>query len=255
MTTREHEINRTAWDARACAGYGQVSRASRWLDAWHNCTAFFRATELAWLGNVTDKKVCVLGSGDNIAVFALAGMGADVTSVDISGEQLRIASERAGEAGANIRFVRADVTDLGTLADETFDIVYTGGHVSVWVSDLGAYYREAVRILAPGGQFIINEYHPFRRGLWLETDRPYRYYERGPDIYDQAQYLPGHEPGSLPSYEYHWTVADYINAVIGAGAVIVAVDEVGDGKEHWEDADMTGLPLCFMVHAKKVILL
>ena len=45
-----------------------------------------------------------------------AGMGAQVTSVDISQTQLDIAAGRARELGLAINFVRADVTDFDWIA-------------------------------------------------------------------------------------------------------------------------------------------
>src|SRR5215472_15198346 len=112
-------------------------------------------SELAWLRDVAGKKIAVLGSGDNQVVFALAGMGALVTSVDISKRQIEIARSRATALGLQVEFVQADVVDLSMLADATFDIVYTGGHVAVWVSDLRRYYAEAARILKPGGLLTV----------------------------------------------------------------------------------------------------
>ena len=91
----------------------------------------------------------MLGSGDNQVVFALAGMGAAVTSVDIS--EIEAARSRAAALGLQIEFVQADVVDLSGLGDATFDAVYTGGHVAVCVSDLRRYYGEAARILKSDG--------------------------------------------------------------------------------------------------------
>ena len=90
------------------------------------------------LGNLEYKKVCVLGSGDNLATFALAGLGAQVTSVDISQAQLDVGAIRAKQLGLQVDFVQADVCDLSAVTLE-FDVVYTGGHVAVWVSDLQKY--------------------------------------------------------------------------------------------------------------------
>ena len=73
-------------------------------------------------------------------VFVLAGMGASVTSVDVAQQQLDIAQRRAREFGLAVEFVRADVTDLAAFANNSFDVVYTGGHVTVWVADLSSYY-------------------------------------------------------------------------------------------------------------------
>jgi len=118
---------------------------------------------LEYLDGLSGTRVCVLGSGDNQVVFALAGLGAAVTSVDISQNQLDIAMKRSDELGLMVSFVRADVTDLSSLATASFDVVYTGGHVAVWVADLAKYYSEAARILRPNGLYVVNEYHPFRR--------------------------------------------------------------------------------------------
>ena len=136
---------------------------------WRKCpagpTIALSHQELKHLGVVSGKDVIVLGSDDNLVVFALTGMGARVTSLDISQKQLDTAAERADELGLDVAFVRADVVDLSPIEDESFDLVYTGGHVAVWVSDLKTYYSEACRILRSGGMFMVSEYHPFRR-IW-----------------------------------------------------------------------------------------
>ena len=253
MPHEMHEDNRRVWNISARAGYGQVDTTRDWRACHADAARFFAPQELAWLKDVAGARACVLGSGDNLAVFALAGMGARVTSVDISEEQLRVAAGRADEVGARIEFVRADVTDLGVLATGTFDLVYTGGHVAVWVSDLNAYYREAVRILKPGGLFVVNEYHPFRR-LWKQERGGLRleagYLERGPFHYDRAD-LPGVEPGELTSHEFHWTVGEFVRAVRDAPARLLDVDEFGDDAESWEEADLAGLPRCLMIVGRK----
>jgi ubiquinone/menaquinone biosynthesis C-methylase UbiE len=68
-----------------------------------------------------------------------------------------------------VDFVRADVVDLSELPDATFDVIYTGGHVTVWVSDLWRYYGEAARILKSHGLLIVSEYHPFRN-VWSDSE-------------------------------------------------------------------------------------
>ena len=95
------------------------------------------------------KRVCQICSGDNLAAFALAAMGAKVTSVDQSEIQLEIARERARELGLAIRFVRSDVAAMGEVEAETHDLVcYTNG-VMVWLSDLSGVFGEVRRILRP----------------------------------------------------------------------------------------------------------
>jgi SAM-dependent methyltransferase len=251
---RFHEANRRVWNAAARAKQGQVDRTRNWRECFRNAGRALTPQELRWLAGVRGKRVCVLGSGDNLAVFAFAGRGAKVTSVDISEEQLAIAARRAAEVGATIRFVRADVTDLTSLRSGAFDTVYTGGHVAVWVSDLRKYYREAVRILKPGGLLMVSEYHPFRR-IWKEKrerlELEFGYFDRGPHTYDRAADFPGARPGALPAHEFHWTVSEYIAAVMRAGAEVVCVEEHGEAPEAWERAPLAGLPQALLIVARK----
>ena len=160
-----HDTNCRRWEAAAASWARRADARGIWRKAHRDPTLALHAAELRWLDSVAGKRVAVLGSGDNQAVFALAGLGAEVTSVDISEAQLAVARERAATLGLEISFVRADVVDLSAFADATFDVVFTGGHVAVWVADLGRYYREAGRILKPGGRLIVSEYHPFHR-VW-----------------------------------------------------------------------------------------
>ena len=105
-----HEMNRRHWDNAAAAwrnfatvtASGSGAPSSRNLPSTATCwnrSADFTTTSGAG--------ACVVGSGDNYAAFALAGLGARVTSVDISQRQLAIAEDRARTLGLDIAFVRA----------------------------------------------------------------------------------------------------------------------------------------------------
>jgi SAM-dependent methyltransferase len=254
MTNEFHEANRRRWDA----GAAQWARRADSREIWRRCPAepelMFSPAELRHLGDLDGRRVCVLGSGDNQAVFALAGLGAHVTSVDISEKQLEVARRRADELGLAVEFLRADVTDLGALDDETFDVVYTGGHVAVWVSDLETYYAEAGRILRQDGLLLVVEYHPFRR-VWrlgigrLEVGAPY--FERGPYVHDLNEDILEPEPGPMKSYEFHWTVSDHVRAVLGAGCRVIDVGEFGEDVGDWEGGPFHGLPEHLMVAGRK----
>jgi SAM-dependent methyltransferase len=250
----KHEANRRRWNAASPSYAAMAERSGSWRKAAQNPAWAFLPRELAILGAVAGKRACVLGSGDNLAVFALAGLGAEVTSVDISEKQLDVARTRAEALGLAVRFVRADVTRLEALRDAEFDLVHTGRHVAVWVTDLRAYYREAVRILAPGGLFLVTEYHPFRR--IFRDDRSAlavaaSYLERGPFCRAAPDGLFDPGPGPHASYESHWTVADFYNAVVEAGCEVTAFDELGDEPEGWEAAPLAGLPQLLLIAARK----
>jgi len=174
-------------------------------------------------------------------------MGAEVTSVDISQAQLDTARERARHLGLDITFVCSDVSQIETLSDNSFDLVYTGGGVCVWISDLDAYYLEGARLLKPGGLFIINDTHPFS-DPWKSNASgsmvlEFGYFDRGPHIYDATQKSPDLLPDSK-QYEFHWTISDRITALL---------------KANWEKSMQTGSrslwqhcrKICFLLQANR----
>ncbi len=241
-----HETNRARWNEWANWWAKRADERGLWKRCHRDPNLALSPGEMRFLADVRDLRVCVLGSGDNEVVFALAGLGAEVTSVDISEEQLKIAEARAHTLGLEITFVRADVTDLKDLEDENFDVAYTGGHVSIWVSDIRRYYAEAVRILKVGGLFVVNEYHPFRR-IWDEEAEGmvsrYPYFGSGPvEHWD--------DEGRL-GIEFHWTVADHIQSILDAGCPLIAVEEYGEGQDDWRKADLSGLPEFILMVGRK----
>jgi len=249
-----HSSNKDRWEAAS----EQWARSADSRGLWRRCPKepelVLSPTELHHLAGIAGRRVCVLGSGDNQVVFGLAGLGALVTSVDISQNQLQVAERRSRELGLSVEFVQADVTDLSRFADGSFDVVYTGGHVAVWVADLVKYYAESARILVLAGLFMVSEYHPFRR-IWRESKTTLevksRYLDRGPFEYDYTENVLSRASGPLKSYEHHWTVADYLNSVIGAGCRILAVDEFGEHVGDWEGAPLAGLPEFLLIVARK----
>ena len=106
------------------------------------------------VGTLSEKDVCVVGSGDNLAAFAFAGMGATVTSVDISEERLSAASKRARHLGLPITFVQADAADLSPIGNEKFNLVFSSQGFFVWIADLQAVFSEICRILRRGGHYV-----------------------------------------------------------------------------------------------------
>ncbi len=264
-----HEDNRSRWNARAGWWRERTDAEGRWQRSHREAEAAFEPSALAAIRehapSLTGRKACVIASGDNCVAFALAGMGAHVTSVDISDEQLRTAADRAAQLGLDMTFVRADVTSMPDVPSDTFDLVSYSRGMMVWLSDLGALFVEVERILRPGGYMIGYDVHPFQRP-WadrtdcIEMEKPY--WESGPfDYLDDS----GGAAGGRSSHEYHWTLADILNALCDSGLRLegIAEDPVSDlgfwrtedtSPEllaDWRHNPLAGLPAWLTLTARK----
>jgi SAM-dependent methyltransferase len=219
---RHHEANRQHWDDTLAKVFqdqddegGVWRRCVEEQDVAFDCPILPLIDELS--GSLDGKRVCVIASGDSHSCFAFAGMGAEVTSVDQSIEQLKTAEKRAEILGVSIRFVLSDVADMNKVDDESFDLVCSTNGFFVWVSDLGGVFSEVSRILRPGGHYIFHDIHPFQRP-WgkdmtkLEVERPYGHGE------------PLHVDGK-PAYSFHWTMSDLLNGLIDSGLTPRRIEE------------------------------
>ena len=142
-----------------------------------------------------------------MAAYALSGLGAAVTSTDISEERLKLAADRADILGVSIDFVRSDAADLGFADDSTFDRLLHKW-LFVWIAKLGAVFREVSRILKPGGAYVFYDIHPFMRPwkeqvMPIEMEKPY--WDTGP-----------FQESADGSYEFNWTLADLLNPLAQA---------------------------------------
>src|ERR1700730_17289713 len=122
MADQFHEANRRRWDAGSASWAHHADTRGIWRKCHRDPSLALHSAELRWLSDVSGKSVAVLGSGDNQVVFAVSGLGAKITSVDISEQQLTIARTRASALGLQVDFVRADVIDLSSLSDAACDV-------------------------------------------------------------------------------------------------------------------------------------
>ncbi len=107
-----------------------------------------------------------LGSGSAVWGVRLAQRGWDVTCIDIVEKALRRARERADEAGAAVRLVRADVTALreAGLGSGFRLLLDTGTFHGLSDAQREAMGREASAVAAPDATLILDCFAPRRRG-------------------------------------------------------------------------------------------
>ena len=216
-----HEANRRRWDDMAEDWEERLNRDGFWRRSHREHELAFEGkafeTIREMVGTLDGKRVRVIGSGDNLAAYALAGLGARVTSTDISEERLRLAADRADALDLSIEFVRSDAARLDSLSDSSFDLVCSTNGFFVWIADLYGVFSEVARILKSGGAYVFYDVHPFTRP-WKEQVAPVEmtkiYWDSGPF----------HGSGE-DSFEHHWTLADLLNPLTQAGLVLMKVIE------------------------------
>ena len=107
------------------------------------------------------KRVLEVGCGIGTDSINFARAGANLTAVELSGESLRIAAERAEVMGVadRIRFVQANAEELtSALDDEPYDLVYSFGVIHHTPRPERA-LAEMRALTAPGGTLKLMIYH------------------------------------------------------------------------------------------------
>jgi spermidine synthase/S-adenosylmethionine decarboxylase proenzyme len=97
--------------------------------------------------------VLCLASGGGQQGPILAAAGASVVVLDISPAQLEMDQRVAERESLPLRTVAGDMTDLSMFGDESFDLIFVPGANS-YIPDILPLWREAYRVLRPGGDLL-----------------------------------------------------------------------------------------------------
>lgn len=162
------------------------------------------------LPDLRGRKVLLPSSGDNHAAFAFALMGAQVSSSDISEQQLTHAQRLSALLGLDIQFVCDDTTHLSLIEDNQFDLIYTSNGTHSWIDRIDLMYQNIHRVLRPGGYSIMFDVHPYTRPFTCQA------WEEPKIIKPYDETLP----------HCHWRMQDLCNAMTGAQLRIVEMDEL-----------------------------
>jgi SAM-dependent methyltransferase len=229
-----HESNRSAWDEAA-------ERYERWLEESvaeiSSGGSNLFPEEQALIGDLRGRcrRAIHLQCAAGRDTLALWRLGADeVVGVDFSPRMLDLAARLSAATGAPARWILADALDMPRDLDGTADLVYTGRGSIIWLHDLDAWAAGVVRLLSPGGRFVLFEGHPAEwlfdvdaDGRWVVTD--YDYFggteaSKGwsPEYIDRLSV-----PEADQSWKFAraWTLGEVITALLQAGLRIERVAE------------------------------
>jgi SAM-dependent methyltransferase len=157
--------NRRAWDR-------QVAKGNRWTipvgpeviaaarrGHWTVALTPTRPVPRDWFPELTGLEVLCLASGGGQQAPVFAAAGASVTVLDASPAQLsqdRLVAEREELA---LRTVQGDMADLSAFADGQFQLVFHPCS-NCFVPDVRPVWREAFRVLRPGGVLLAGFINP-----------------------------------------------------------------------------------------------
>jgi SAM-dependent methyltransferase len=154
------EQNRRSWDAVVGAHDSHRGNLAAFLRGGGS-TLFPEERRL--LGDIAGKKLVHLQCNSGGDTLSLALLGAEVTGVDISDGAISSARALSEKTGLPASFERADL--YGWLEDAArtgrrFDAAFSSYGAVCWLSDLEAWAGGIAAVLAPGGRFVLVDFHP-----------------------------------------------------------------------------------------------
>jgi len=121
------------------------------------------------LGELSGRRVLELGCGAGHAAVGLAIRGARVSAVDGDVVQINLARTLAARHEVTVEFHQAQPAELAFVRADQIDLVVSVSALS-FTADLDRVFRQAHRVLCPGGHIAIGLPHP--AVLCADPDNP-----------------------------------------------------------------------------------
>lgn len=207
---------------------------------------------LPYFSHIDEKKIINLLGSNGLKAIALACLGAETTVVDISQDNARYAREVAEYANVPLHYIVSDVLNLQTeqLSDQ-YDVVLMERGILHYFIYLTPLFDIVYKLLKPGGQLILEDFHPFTTKLIKSSGKKHKvvgnYFDstitKVPIAF--GKHL-NHQTDEPFVYEKYWTLGDMITSVAEANLVITKLDEKPNIKKN----DI-GIPKTFTLLARK----
>ena len=229
-----HTVNRASWDERVPAHAAspdyQLERYATDPDFLSDIVRF----DLPRLGSVSGLRGVHLQCHIGTDTVSLARLGASMTGLDFSAPAVGQARSLAARAGADAKFVQADVYSAAeVLGRAAFDLVFTGIGALCWLPGIRRWAAVVADLLRPGGRLFVREGHPM---LWALDDARqdnllvvrYPYFEREePMVFDDAGTYVQTDVVFRHTITHVWNhgLGEIVTALLDAGMRVTALTE------------------------------
>ncbi|MBT2287833.1 class I SAM-dependent methyltransferase [Paenibacillus albidus] len=219
---------------------------------------------ISYFGDVKDKKIMNLMGSNGMKAVALGLLGARVAVADFSEANARYAAELAQAAGVKLTYTVSDVLHLPeATVDGSYDIVFAELGIVHYFTDLAPFMDTVYRLLAPGGQFVLRDFHPVTTKLITSkgSTAKVRKHKVTGDYFDTSleekrisysKYLPsGAEPAEASQnvvFWRRWTLGEIVTAAAASGLVI---GKLAEEPNLSSDVYDKGIPKTFTLTAAK----
>ncbi len=247
------DYNRKAWDRQVADGNQWTRPVSRQQIAaarrgdWQIVLTPVRPVPPEWFGELAGSRVLCLAGGGGQQGPLLAAAGARVTVYDNSPAQLLQDQTVAAREHLDITTVQGDMRSLEPLQDGAFDLVVhpcSNG----FVPDILPVWREAFRVLRPGGRMMSGFTNPVYYLFSYEAMQQGRLEVRYSIPYSDLRDLPPAELKRLKDdgepLEFGHSLTDQIGGQLQAGFELVGFYEDGWPLSH--AATLTNFINCFI---------
>ncbi|MDF3933782.1 class I SAM-dependent methyltransferase [Pseudomonas citronellolis] len=231
------------------AGYSQLPRQVRGLDGAPEWPAL-----RAMLPPLQGLRVLDLGCGFGWAARWMREQGtASVLGLDLS--EKMIARARLDTADAAIEYRRADLESLA-LPGAAFDLAFSSLTFH-YLRDFPRLLRTLQQALVPGGQLVFSIEHPLYMAAahpgWLRDEDGRQTWPVNGYAIEGERRTDWFAKGVL---KYHRTLAGTLNALMGAGFALYAIDEFAPSAEQvaqWPAlAEELERPMLLLVGARRM---
>jgi ubiquinone/menaquinone biosynthesis C-methylase UbiE len=161
-----YDLNKAAWDHAVGEGTNPYTKvvppehvAAARHGTWSLSLSACKPVPKNWFPNLKGLKVLCLASGGGQQAPIFAALGAEVTLLDASAQQLAQDQFVAERDNLKITLVEGDMADLSAFADERFELIYNQPS-TLFVPDVAPVWRECYRVLQAGGVLMTGFMNP-----------------------------------------------------------------------------------------------